>query len=198
MKQIVPGFGIALLIMAAGLSGSANAQDKSPPAKNPPAKQEKKDGKNDKTDPTAKTNMMAETLNKIRNVEQLDKFVKENSALKTENKGLKANIGNLNKQIAGLNKQIQKLTNDLKAENERMKKQLLQLPSFELKSRVVGPERSTALLKQGERTLKIREGMEMSVLVKDGVYVLMKVDKISKEAVELSFPELSRTIILYD
>ena len=150
--------------------------------------QEKKD---ENKDPTAKTNIMEETLSKIRNVDQLDKFQKENATLKTQNKTLKG-------QVASLTKQVQKLTNDLKVENERMKKQLLQLPSFRLKSKVVGAQRSIALLQHGDRTLKIRDNTEMSVLVKDGVWVLMRVEKITKETIELKFPELDRTIILYD
>ena len=154
--------------------------------------QEKKDDKTDpKKDPTAKTNLITETLNKIQNVDQLDRFVKENSTLKAQNKKLQ-------QQIASLNKQVSKLQNDLKVENERMKKQLLQLPSISLKSMVVGANRSVALLQHGERTIRVRDDSPpISVQVRDGVFVLMKVKKISKDGVVLYFEELEREITLY-
>jgi seryl-tRNA synthetase len=144
-----------------------------------------------KTDPASATPIINETLGKIRNVEQLDKFIAENTKLKNENKGLKV-------QLASLGKQVAKLTNDLKKENERMKKQLLQLPTFELKSKIVGENNAIAVFKQGEKYLRVRQGTKMSVLVKDGVWVLMHVEKISKDVIELKFPELDKSIIFYD
>ena len=148
-------------------------------------------GQKKNVDPAAKTDVMKQTLNKIKNVQQLDKFIAENKKLKQENKGLKG-------QITALSKQVAKLTNDLKKENERMKKQLLQLPSFKLKSKIVGKKSSLALLEDGDRTIRVRTGTERSVLVKPGVYVLMKVEKISTEGIVLHFPELDRRIKLYD
>lgn len=144
-----------------------------------------------KSDPASKTPIIDKTLGKIRNVEQLDKFIAENTKLKNENKGLKG-------QIASLGKQVAKLTKDLKTENARMKKQLLQLPTFELKSKIVGANKSIAILQQGEKYLRVREGTKMSVLVKEGVWVLMHVEKITKDVVELNFPELDKKIFFYD
>ena len=55
-----------------------------------------------------------------------------------------------------------------------------------------------ALLQTKDRTIRIRLETEMSVAVADGVYVLMQVKKISREMIELYFPELERELYLYD
>ncbi len=170
MKNLTTSLTVAIVVL---LASNAIAQEKK------------------KVDPAAKTDVMKQTLNKIKNVQQLDKYIAENGKLKAENKTLKG-------QIATLSKQVAKLTNDLKKENERMKKQLLQLPSFKLKSKIVSKRSSLALLEDGDRTIRVRNGTERSVLVKPGVYVLMKVEKITTDGIVLHFPELDRRITLYD
>ena len=143
------------------------------------------------TDPASDSKIIKETLSKIRQVEQLDNFIQQNNELKAEN-------GELKKQIASLDKQVKKLTQELKVENERLRKQLLQLPTFEVKSKLVGATRSVAVLQFEQKSIRIRQGLQMSVPVANGVWTLMKVLKISNEFIELEFPELERTILLYD
>ena len=46
--------------------------------------------------------------------------------------------------------------------------------------------------------MRIRDGKTLSVQVADGVWVLMEVRKISKESIEIHFPELQRDIVIYD
>ncbi len=55
-----------------------------------------------------------------------------------------------------------------------------------------------ALLKSKDTVIRIRANTEMSVPVTDGVWVLMQVKKISRDMIELYFPELERTVYLYD
>ena len=55
-----------------------------------------------------------------------------------------------------------------------------------------------AVLQFGEKSIRIRMGIEMDVPVADGVWTLMKVEKISIDFIELTFPELERKIVLYD
>lgn len=143
------------------------------------------------TDPATDTKIIEETMSKIRQVENLDKYIGENETLRNENKDLK-------NQIASLAKQVQKLTDELKAENERLRKQLIEMPVFTVKSKLVGTSRSMAVLQFAEKSLRIRMGVEMSVPVADGVWTLMKVKNISNDLIELEFPELQRTIVLYD
>ena len=46
----------------------------------------------EKKDPTNQSEVIKQTLSKIRDVERLDTFVQQNNALKEENKKLKADI----------------------------------------------------------------------------------------------------------
>ncbi len=143
------------------------------------------------TDPATDTQVIEETLGKIRDVENLEKFIAENETLKGENNSLK-------EQVASLAEQVKKLTEELQAENERLRKQLLHLPEFTVKSRLVSASRATAVLQFGEKSIRIRRGVEMSVPVEGGVWTLMNVKNISNDFIELEFPELERTIVLYD
>ncbi len=144
-----------------------------------------------KVDPTAPSDVIAETLSKIRDVERLDAFVEQNKALKAENVKLKADVASIQKQIA-------KLTKDLEQQKAKLRKELLQMPTFQVQSKVIGGGRSMALLKSKDTVIRIRNNTEMSVPVADGVWVLMQVKKISKDMIELFFPELERTVYLYD
>lgn len=145
----------------------------------------------DKKDPTAESDVIKQTLSKIRDVERLDTFVQQNQALKEENKKLKSDIASINKQIA-------KLTKDLEQQTSMLRKQLLQMPTFEVQSKLIGAGRSMALLKSKNAIIRIRDKTELSVAVADGVWVLMQVKNISKDMIELYFPELERTVYLYD
>ena len=144
-----------------------------------------------KDDPTAPSDAIARTLSKIRDVERLDMFVEQNNALKAENVKLKADVASIQKQIA-------QLTKDLEEQKAKLRKELLQMPTFQVQSKVIGGGRSMALLKSKNSVIRIRSNTEMSVPVADGVWVLMQVKKISKDMIELFFPELDRTVYLYD
>ena len=74
-----------------------------------------------------------------------------------------------------MDKQVKKLTEELKVENERLRKQLVQMPTFRIKSKLVGSSRAMAVLEFGEKTIRIRQGIELSVPVAEGVWTLMKV-----------------------
>ena len=145
----------------------------------------------EKQDPTAESDVIKQTLSKIRDVEQLNTFQEQNKALKSEN-------GKLKGEIASIKKQLAKLTQDLAQQTAKLRKQLLQMPTFEVQSKVLGGGKSMALLKSKDKVIRIRDNTEMSVAVADGVWVLMQVKKISKDMIELHFPELERTVYLYD
>lgn len=145
----------------------------------------------EKKDPTAPSDVIQKTLSKIRDVERLDTFVAQNLALKEENKKLKADIASINKQIA-------KLTKDLTEQTALLRKQLLQMPTFQVQSKILGDSLGMALLKSNDTVIRIRDKTKMSVTVADGVWVLMEVKNISKDMIELYFPELERTVYLYD
>ncbi len=142
-------------------------------------------------DPASNTDVIQETLNKIREVEQLDKYIQENNTLKSENTSLKQQVASLTQQLAQVKQELQTL-------NDRLRKQLIELPTFEIKSKLVGDELSIAVLQFGEKSIRIRSDLEMSVPVSDGVWTLMKVVKITKERIELQFPDLDRVVVLYD
>jgi len=144
-----------------------------------------------KDDPTAPSDVIAQTLAKIRDVEQLNTFVEQNQALQAENVKLKADVASIQKQIA-------KLTKDLAEQTLKLRKQLLQMPTFQVQSKVIGGGHAMALLKSKDTVIRIRDNTEMSVPVTDGVWVLMQVKNISKDMIELYFPELERTVYLYD
>ena len=143
------------------------------------------------TDPAAPSTIVQQTLAKIRDVEKLDKYIGENTLLKTENTTLKT-------QVASLGVQVAKLTQELKLENERLRKQLLELPNFSLKSKVLAGETQMAVLQLGERSFRIRNNVEMTIPLSNGVWILMRVEKITKDVIELKFPELDRTVVIYD
>ena len=87
---------------------------------------------------------------------------------------------------------------ELRVENERLRRQLVQMPTFQIKSKLVSSSRAMAILEFGEKSIRIRQGIELSVPVSEGVWTLMKVLKISNDFIELEFPELERTVLLYD
>lgn len=145
----------------------------------------------DKKDPTLQSDVIKQTLSKIRDVERLETFIQQNNALKEENKKLKADIASINKQLA-------KLSKDLEQQTANLRRQLLQMPTFEVQTKLIGIRGSMAVLKTKDKSLRIRDKTEMSVPVAEGVWVLMQVKKISKDMIELYFPELDRTVFLYD
>lgn len=144
-----------------------------------------------KGDPTSESDMIKETLAMIKEVEKLNYYLQQIQTLTTENKSLKGQIATLTKQVAGLTKEVQ-------TSNERLRKQLLSLPPFEIRSKVIGTKSAMAVLKLGERIIRIRNDMEMNVPVENGIWTLMKVEKISKDIVVLNFTELDRVITIYD
>lgn len=145
----------------------------------------------EKQDPTAPSTVIEQTLSKIRDVEKLDTFVQQNAVLVQENKKLKAEIASIQKQIA-------KLSKDLELQTTNLRKQLLQMPTFNVQSKIINGNRSAAILQSKNTIIRIRTNTQLSVPVSDGVWVLMQVKNISKEMIELYFPELERTVYLYD
>lgn len=142
-------------------------------------------------DPATQTNVMEETLKTIKEVENLNQYLAENKSLRSENKQLKG-------QLASLTKQIQQLTNQIKTSNETLRKQLLTLPQFEVKSKMVSASSAVAVLDMGGKLVRIRDKVEMSVPVQNGVWTLMRVEKITKDVIELKFLELDRTVTIYN
>lgn len=141
-------------------------------------------------DPTANSQMIDKTISKIRDVERLDTFIQQNNALKAENAKLK-------QSVASIQQQLTKLKKELEQQNAKLRKQLLQMPTFQVMSKVLAGNRSVAYLKTKSTLLRVRSNMSLSVPVSDGVWVLMKVKEISKDMIVLEFPELERTIYLY-
>ena len=142
-------------------------------------------------DPTAQSDVINKTLSKIRDVERLDSFVEQNKALKAENAKLKADL-------ASIKKQLDKLTADFAQQNVTIRKQLLQMPTFQVLSKVISGSSSMALLKMKTTNLKVKANTKLSVPVADGTWVLMEVREISKDMIVLYFPELQREVFLYD
>ncbi|MDG1875754.1 MAG: hypothetical protein P8J27_17715 [Mariniblastus sp.] len=145
----------------------------------------------EKQDPTADSDVIKQTMSKILNVEKLDAFQELNKTLKAENAKLKLDLASINKQLA-------KLTKDLADQTAQLRKQLLQMPTFQVQSKILGGGNNIALLKSKDRVIRIRSNTEMSVAVSEGIWVLMQVKNISKDMIELHFPELERTVYLYD
>ena len=141
-------------------------------------------------DPTANSEVINKTISKIRDVERLDSFIQQNNALKAENAKLKQSVASIQQQLNSLKKQMEQ-------QNAKLRKQLLQMPTFQVMSKVLAGSRSVAYLKTKTTMLRVRSNMELSVPVSDGVWVLMKVKEISKDMIVLEFPELERTIYLY-
>jgi hypothetical protein len=79
-----------------------------------------------------------------------------------------------------------------------LRKQLLQMPTFNVQSKIINGSQSAAILKSKDTVIRIRNKTQLSVPVSDGVWVLMQVRNISKDMIELYFPELERTVYLYD
>jgi len=142
-------------------------------------------------DPASPTPMIEETMRTIREVENLNKYVQENLALKKENADLK-------NQIASLTKEVQKLTQQIATQTDTIRKQLLSLPELKIQSKVIAPNDARAVLDVGGKLIRIRENVEMSIPVENGVWTLINVQKISKDVVEINFSELGRMITIYD
>ena len=145
----------------------------------------------DKQDPTSESDIIKQTMSKIKDVEKLDNYIAQNKQLTETNKKLQA-------QIASISKQVAILTKDLADQQAKLRKQLLEMPSFEVKAKVLGNDRDMAILKFKDSSIRIRKDTKISVPVSDGVYVLMHVTKITKDVIELHFPELERDLFLYD
>ncbi len=161
---------IAVVITLTGFSGVVSAQE---------------------NDPTAKSDIINKTLSKIRDVEKLDGFVEQNELLKKENQQLKAELASIKKQLA-------KLTADFEQQNAKIRKQLLQTPTFQVLSKVISGPSSMALLKTSTTQLRVKANTKLSVPVSEGAWVLMEVREISKDMIVLYFPELEREVFLYD
>ena len=142
-------------------------------------------------DPATQTTVMEETLKTIKEVEKLNQYIESNQALTTQNK-------ELNGQIASLSKQVQELTAQIQTSNETLRKQLLSLPEFKVKSKMVSKSGAIAVLEMGTKIVRIRDKVEMSVPVENGVWTLMRVEKITKDVIELKFLELDRIITIYN
>lgn len=142
-------------------------------------------------DPASDTKIIEETLGKIRDIERLDELLAANQQLAEQNKDLQ-------KQIGELKQQVTQLTNELKLENERLRKQQIRLPEFVAKSRVIGTFGAVATIEFGDRQIRLREGLKMTIPIADDAWTLMEVQKITKDAIEIQFPELDRQITIHD
>ncbi|MFT5301453.1 MAG: hypothetical protein ACI87E_001936 [Mariniblastus sp.] len=145
----------------------------------------------ERKDPTADSDVIEKTLSKIRDVERLDAFLEQNKVLTAANKALLAELASIKVQIAKLNK-------DMTEQTAKLRRQLLQMPTFEVQSKILGGARNMALLKSKDKVIRIRDKTVMSVAVTDGVWVLMQVENISIDMIQLYFPELDRRVYLYD
>lgn len=163
------GIGLIVVVICASMGVTVSAQD----------------------DPATQSSLMEETLKTIKEVENLNQYIAENKALKDTNKGLQG-------QIASLSKQVKQLTQQLKTSTETTRKQLLALPEFKVKSKLVGKTSAIAVLDMGGKVVRIRDKVEMSVPVVNGAWTLMRVEKITKDVIELKFIELDRTITIYN
>lgn len=141
-------------------------------------------------DPTAKSEVINKTIAKIRDVERLDSFVKQNSELVAENKKLKADVASIQKELASLKAEVEQ-------QAVKIRKQFLSMPTFQVQSKIIAGPNSVAYLKTNLTSLRIRANTELSIPVSDGAWVLMKVKEISKDMIVLEFPELERTVFLY-
>ena len=97
-----------------------------------------------------------------------------------------------------MGKQVTQLTEEIKTSNETLRKQLLTLPEFKVKSKLVGKSSAIAVLDMGGKLVRIRDKVKMSVPVENGVWTLMEVQKITKDVIELKFTELDRVITIYN
>ncbi len=144
-----------------------------------------------KQDPATRTDIITETLKTIREVDKLNEYIEQNKGLRDENQTLK-------QQIASLTTQVGQLTQEIQTQNEQLKRQLLTLPEFTIKSKVVSRGGGQAILDVGGKSIRIRENVQMSIPVENGVWTLIQVQKITKEVVEINFLDLDRVVTLYD
>jgi FtsZ-binding cell division protein ZapB len=149
-------------------------------------------------DPATQSSLMEETLKTIKEVESLNAYIAQIGELKKANQNLQEANKGLQGQIASLGKQVTQLTAEIKTSNETLRKQLLLLPEFKVKSKLVGKNGAVAVLMMGENIVRIRDKIKMSVPVQDGVWTLMEVQKITKDVIELNFIELDRVITIYN
>lgn len=149
-------------------------------------------------DPATQSNLIEETLKTIKEVESLNQYIAQIEELKKANKSLNDANKGLQGQIASLGKQVAQLTEEIKTSNETLRKQLLTLPEFKVKSKLVGKNSAIAVLDMGGKLVRIRDKVKMSVPVENGVWTLMEVQKITKDVIELKFTELDRVITIYN
>lgn len=149
-------------------------------------------------DPATQSNLIEETLKTIKEVENLNQYIAKIEELQKANKSLNETNKGLQGQIASLGKQVAQLTEEVKTSNETLRKQLLTLPEFKVKSKLVGKSSAIAVLDMGGKLVRIRDKVKMSVPVENGVWTLMEVQKITKDVIELKFTELDRVITIYN
>ena len=149
-------------------------------------------------DPATQSNLIAETLKTIKEVENLNAYMTQIEELKKANGSLQQANKGLQGQIASLGKQVAQLTAQIKTSNETLREQLLTLPDFKVKSKLVGKTSAIAVLEMGDNVVRIRDKMKMNVPAENGVWTLMEVQKITKDVIELNFIELDRVITIYN
>lgn len=149
-------------------------------------------------DPATQSSLIEETLKTIKEVENLNQYIAQIEELRKANGSLKESNKKLQGQIASLGKQVGQLTEEIKTSNETLRKQLLTLPEFKVKSKLVSRSSAIAVLDMGGKLVRIRDKVKMSVPVENGVWTLMEVQKITKDVIELKFTELDRVITIYN
>ncbi len=149
-------------------------------------------------DPATQSNLIEETLKTIKEVESLNQYIAQIAELQKANGSLQEANNALQGQIASLGKQVGQLTEEVRTSNETLRKQLLTLPEFKVKSKLVSGSSAIAVLDMGGKLVRIRDKVKMSVPVENGVWTLMEVQKITKDVIELKFTELDRVITIYN
>jgi len=128
-------------------------------------------------DPATPSPKIREALELIRRVEEYDQLAREMQRLKAENDGLQQTIANLQEQLS---------------------KKSTEVPEIIVRAKAIATGDALAMLEVGGATVRVRQGSELLVPAGRGENTPMRINHISPESIEVEFPELNRTVFLYD
>ncbi len=143
---------------------------------NEPSSQPKTEDAPPVTDPASPSPKLSATLEMIRRVEQYDRLVQELDRLDTENGRLQQTISKLQAEL------VQQSTD---------------LPVITVASKAMNAELALAVLRISDRPMLVRQESEVLIPISQGNMTEMRVKTIAADRVELEFPSLKRTLVLY-
>ena len=164
-------------------------------------------------DPTQPSKLIQETKEKIRNVEQYDKLKRDFDKLVVDKSEMESKLNNqideltkekdnLQTEIANLKadfaKQLAEMRNALKAmQTEEKVQKEIRLPEIEVKSKAIGDFQSIVTLSINGKSAYFQQGEMTKISIDGQKATAMVVKSISRNLVEIDFPELNRSLALH-